>query len=121
MRAVRSTDFAARRCYQVDLIDNSEEHGARFFDVDTGLQAGVTWFRKTSSGPVLVTRELFNYRRFDDLLIPATVTRFEPGRRQVFIVASVAFADVAESLFAPPEQIRKLLKTAPSDNGLRLD
>jgi hypothetical protein len=119
-RTVRCANFAEKRCYRVDLIDEAGQQGARFFDVNTGLQVGMTW-SSTVAGGSAATRLLSCYRDFGGLLVPATMTRIEPGRREIFDITSVVVANIAESRFTPPEPVRELLGSAPAKVGLRLN
>jgi RNA polymerase sigma factor (sigma-70 family) len=105
MKNVRITDFAGQRCYRVKTIDVKGQQRVRFFDINTGLQAGSIWSTATPASPENVTTWYADYRQFGEKLIPTTVTRERMGRRQVFRITSVDFTEVPKSHFDPPVKI----------------
>ena len=64
----------------------------------------------TPMGEIEATTVLSDYRSVGGILIPHTVTQSMMGMQQIFTTETFEVAEVPDSLFAPPPQIRALIE-----------
>lgn len=100
----------ARSCYKVALsrIDGAEDFD--FYDAGTGLRAGGINTRETSMGTMTVTSAIGGYKKFGNLLLATTQSQKVMGVEQTITLNSVEFDKVDASVFAPPAEIKALIK-----------
>lgn len=110
IKTVEKTTFDGRPCYKVSLVRKDGSEDFDYYDVATGLKAGMTGTRETPMGPTTVTQVTTDYKKFGGILIPTAVKQTAMGAEQMLAITSVEFDNVPPSTFDPPAQIKALLK-----------
>lgn len=110
MKTLEQTTFDGRQCYKVSLTKKDGSEDVEFFDLQTGLRAGRIVTRETPMGAISVTQTLTDYKKFGDLLQPATMKQSLMGIEQVFTTISIEYDKVDPSVFEPPAAIKALIK-----------
>jgi CHAT domain-containing protein len=103
-------DFEGWRCYKVRLLRRTGDEDIEFYDVASGLRAGRVATRETPLGPVTSTMVLTDYKRFGNLVQPATVRIQGGGVLQVIRVSWTEYDRVPASIFELPPQIIALVR-----------
>lgn len=110
MTTLERTDFEGRPCYKLRLVRKSGGEDTEFYDVETGLKAGSITTRETQMGTVTGTTVATNYRKFGNLLHPATVRSQIGPVQQLITITSVEYDRVPSSVFDLPADIAALVK-----------
>src|SRR3990172_163107 len=110
MTTVEKTTFEGRPCYKLSLVKTDGTEDFEYFDVETGLKAGMTGTRETPMGSITATQMQSDYRKFGDLLQPTTLKQRAMGVEHVFSITSVEYDKVDSSTFQPPPEIKALIK-----------
>lgn len=110
MTTVEKTTFEGRPCYKVRLVTRGGGEDFEFYDVETGLKAGSIATRETTMGSFTGTTVETDYRKFGNLLQPATVKQTVMGIQQVVTLESVEYDKVDPAVFEPPAPIKALVK-----------
>ena len=110
MTTVEETTFDGRRCYKLQLVRKGGGEDIEYYDAQTGLKAGSTTTRETPMGTVTATTVESGYRKFGDILQPASVKQTLMGLQQVIALTTVEYDTVPESVFELPTQIKALIK-----------
>ncbi len=110
MKTVEKTTFEGRPCYKVSLVKKNGSEDFDFYDVETGLKAGMIATRESQMGPMAVTQVTSDYKKFGGLLVPTTMKQSAMGVDQVLKLTTIEFDKVDPSVFEPPAQIKALLK-----------
>jgi hypothetical protein len=110
MKTVEKTTFDGRDCYKVSLVRRGGGEDFEFYDVATGLKAGQMMQRETPMGTVPATLTFSDYRKFGDMLHPATQKVTAMGTEQVVTITSVEYDKVDPAVFEIPAQIKALIK-----------
>ena len=103
------TDFEGHRCYWLHGTTNWGKDNNQFYDVDTGLLVGYRF--ESDDAAKTITIALFqDYKNFGGPLM-ATKVVFRTGDRSGSrTYKSVNYEPLADSLFEPPEAIKRLVK-----------
>ena len=110
MTTVERTDFDGRPCYKVRLVRKNGGEDFEFYDVTTGLKVGRIATRETQMGTVTGTAVETDYRKFGNLLLPATIKNSLMGVQQVITIQTIEYDAVPASAFEPPAEIKALIK-----------
>lgn len=110
MTTLERTDFEGRPCYKVKLVRKTGGEDTEFYDVETGLKAGSITTRETQMGTVTGTTVATDYRKFGNLLQPATVRSQIGPVQQLITITSVEYDRVPASAFDLPAEIAALVK-----------
>lgn len=112
VKTVEKVTFDGRPCYKVSLkrIDGSEDFD--YYDVATGLRAGVEGTRETQMGTITQTSVESGYKQFGKLMQPTElVTTTKPASvEQRITLETVEYDTVEPSTFDPPAAIKALIK-----------
>jgi hypothetical protein len=110
MTTLERTDFEGRPCYKLRLVRKTGGEDTEFYDVATGLKAGSITTRETQMGTVTGTTVATDYRKFGNLLQPATVRSQIGAVQQIITITSVEYDRVPASVFDLPAEIKVLVK-----------
>lgn len=107
---VEKTTWEGRPSYKVSLVrhDGSEEF--EYYDVENGLRSGRELSRDNPAGTLKVTQITSDYRKFGDLMHPATITINVMSVQQQLTISSVEYDKVDPAVFEPPAAIKALIK-----------
>lgn len=110
VKTVDKVTFDGRLCYKVALsrIDGSQD--VDYYDVETGLRAGVEGTRETQMGTITQTSIEGGYKKFGKLMQPTLLTTKAMGVEQRITLETVEYDTVQPSVFAPPAAIKALIK-----------
>ena len=110
VKTLEKTTFDGRPCYKVAVtrIDGSED--VDYYDVATGLKAGSVNTRESPMGTLTMTSTEGDYKKFGGLLHATKVTQKVMGVEQVITLVSLEYDKVDASAFAPPAEIKALIK-----------
>lgn len=99
-----------RSCFKVALsrIDGTED--IDFYDAGTGLRAGGVNTRESSMGTMTLTSAIGGYKKFGNVLVATTQSQKVMGVEQTITLSSVEYDKVDPSVFAPPAEIKALIK-----------
>jgi hypothetical protein len=102
-------DFEGHRCYWLHGTTNWGKDNNQFYDIDTGLLVGYRF--ESDDASKTITIALFQeYKNFGGPLM-ATKIVFRTGDQSgTRVYESVSYEPLADSLFEPPEAIKRLIK-----------
>jgi hypothetical protein len=110
MATVAKTQFDGKECYQVKLVYKSGRQTTEYYDVKTGLQAGLQSTQESPQGAIDTTTRLADYTKFGETLQPRKITQMLGETEQVLTITSLSFDPIPEQEFAQPEPIKALVK-----------
>jgi hypothetical protein len=103
------TDFEGHRCYWLHGTTTWGKDNNQFYDVDTGLLVGYRFEADDASKTVTIA--LFqNYKNFGGPLTATKNVERAGDRSTTFTYESVSYEPLGDSLFEPPEAVKRLLK-----------
>ena len=105
---VGQTTFDGRDCYEVKTVREAGFEVTEFFDVRTGLLAGVKMNASSQMGAVPVTTLVSDYTEFGGILTPTVTRQLMMGLESVTTISSVTFEPIDASAFELPDQIAAL-------------
>jgi hypothetical protein len=110
VKTLDKVTFDGRQCYKVALtrIDGSQD--VDYYDVETGLRAGVEGTRETQMGTITQTSIESGYKKVGKLLQPMLLTTKAMGVEQKITLETVEYDNVQPSVFDPPAAIKALIK-----------
>jgi hypothetical protein len=111
MKTLEKTMWEGRPSYKVSLTlpDGSED--IEYFDVETGLKTGRVITREMlMMGPLPVRHIGSDYRKFGDMMHPATTRQVAMGSEIVITISSIEYDKVDPSVFELPSAIKALVK-----------
>lgn len=106
---IGESEFDGRPCYKVRVTTRWNEEYFEFFDKATGLLAGSIRTQETPMGALEVTTMTRDYREFGGIKVPARVVQRLLGQEQSFMIESIEYDGVDDSVFALPQEIRVLV------------
>jgi hypothetical protein len=110
METVALTQFDNRECYELKVVLNSGRENREFYDVKTGLLAGVRGTQESPQGSSEAVLTLQAYQKFGDLQ-QVSKMKIQSEQGDVTItVTSVEYDTVPDSQFEAPAEIKALLK-----------
>lgn len=107
---VERTTFEARPVYKIRLVKKTGGEDIEFYDMDTGLRAGLISTRESPMGPMQSTVILGEYKKFGPLMQPTTMKVNMMGTQMIMSISTVEYDKVDPSVFAPPAPIKALIK-----------
>ena len=109
MEVVEVTPFEGHTCYHLKGTNKWGKVNEHFYDTASGLLIGYR-FNSSWRGGSGDESEVFSaYRGFGGWLMPARAAHKSADGEQVETIASVSFDDVADSVFALPDEVKALL------------
>jgi hypothetical protein len=110
MTTVEQTLFEERPVYKVRLVKKAGGEDFEFYDVETGLKAGSVSTRETPMGALQGTTAYGDYKKYGVLRQPTTMKMTTLNVQMVMSVLAMEYDTVDTSVFAPPPQIKALIK-----------
>lgn len=110
MTVADKTTFDGREVYKLILVLKGGREVTEFYEIESGLRAGVIRTDQSPMGPITSTIAERDYRRFGPLLQPTSLTVSAMGIEQVVKIDLFEFDQVPETAFAPPPAIQALVK-----------
>jgi len=102
--------FNGRACYHLKGINNWGRVNEHFYDTETGLLVGYAFNTAWRGGHGDATTTFEDYRDFGGVLMPVKTTTRDGDSLSVFMITSVTYDDVSDSVFELPEAVRAKLK-----------
>jgi len=102
------TDFEGHTCYWLHGTTLWGKDNNQFYDVETGLLVGYR-FQSDDGAKQNVIALFQGYQRFGGLLMPTKRISRVAERTQTFTITSVSLEPLTDSLFDPPQDVKKLL------------
>lgn len=110
METIERTDVEGTACYRVRIVWKSGRESFDCYAVDSGLLVSTTSKSETVMGTVEATMLYSDYRDFAGLRIPTRTRQRVMNQEFVLTITSVEFGTVSADAFAPPPEVRALLK-----------
>ncbi|MBM3839070.1 MAG: hypothetical protein FJ398_14100 [Verrucomicrobia bacterium] len=110
METLELAQFEKKECYKLKLVKKNGQEVTEFYDVKTGLLAGMIMTQESPFGPVQATNVLEEYKKFNDVLFATKVTQRMGPIEQTMILSQYELNKVEDSKFELPEQIKALVK-----------
>jgi hypothetical protein len=110
METVGTTQFEGQECYEVKLVQKSGRQTTEYFDVKTGLMAGLKATQETPQGEVGVTTRFREWKKFGDLLQPTKMTQKLGENDQMIAFDTVSMEPIPDKEFEQPDAVKKLVK-----------
>lgn len=110
IKTVEKATFDGRACYKISLVRKGGGEDFEFYDVATGLKAGVVGSRETQMGAIVATEMRGEYRKFGNLLQPTSIRQSAMGIEQVVTITTVEYDNVPSTAFEPPAAVKALIK-----------
>jgi hypothetical protein len=110
MSTVEKTTFEGRPVYKIRLVKKTGGEDIEFYDVETGLRAGLISTRESPMGAMQSTVVLGEYKKFGNVLSPTTMKVSAMGTQMVMAITTIEYDKVDPAVFAAPAAIKALLK-----------
>jgi hypothetical protein len=110
MTTVEKTTFEGRPAYKVRLVKKNGDEDVEYYDVETGLRAGVVATRESPMGPMQGTTIATDYKKFGQLLQPTTMKINVMTTQMIMSITTVEYGTVGAAVFVPPAPIKALIK-----------
>jgi len=121
MEVVDVQDFNAHSCYHLRGVNNWGKTNEQFYDRQSGLLIGYAFNTAWRGGNGDATQTFEDYRDFGGVLMSAkTITR-DGNSLSTFMITSISYDDVDDSIFALPHAVSErlaasqMLRFKPSD------
>lgn len=111
--SARSTGRAVmggKECIRVEVKWKSGRETIDCYGTQDGLLIGTVVQQAGPAGTAEVATLYGEYRTFGELRMPTRMTLQLPGVEQVLSISSISFDAVPDSVFAPPPEIRALIR-----------
>lgn len=102
--------FNGKDAIQLKVVSKAGRETAEFYDPANGLLIGQRTSQETPQGTVEATLTFSDYKKFTDILQPTKILISAGGFEQVLTLTAVEYDKVPETAFAPPDEIKALLK-----------
>ena len=103
------TDFDGRRCYWLHGTTHWGKDNNQFYDVQTGILVGYR-FQADDKSTAVSTLVFEDYKNFGGPIVATKLISRTADRMRTFIVKSVSYAPLADSIFDLPPAVKALLK-----------
>ena len=110
MTLVSRGPFEGEDCFEVKLVRTTGFEYTEFFNVKSGLLAGVKMNATSNMGTVPVTTSVAEYKAFGGVLTPTVSRQKMMGLESVMTITNVAFDPVDPKAFDVPPQIAALVR-----------
>lgn len=110
MKTVERAEFDGRPCYRIQLVRKRGGEETHYFDVGTGLRAGVSATREMAMGSVPVTVVESDYRQFGRGRHATKLTTSMMGTQMIITISDMEFDKVEPTVFELPAEIKALIK-----------
>jgi hypothetical protein len=101
--------FNGRTCYHLKGVNNWGRLNEQFYDTETGLLVGYAFNTAWRGGHGDATATFEDYKDFGGVLMPVKTTTRDGDSLSVFVITSVTYDDVSDSVFELPEAVRAKL------------
>ena len=108
--SLEKTTFEGRPAYKLKLVKKNGDEDIEYYDVETGLRAGVVATRESPMVPMQGTTIASDYKKFGQLLQPTTMKINVMTTQMIMSVTTVEYGNVDAAVFAPPAPIKALIK-----------
>ena len=110
MTVVGREEFDGRQVYRVKVISLRGTEQIEFFEVESGLQAGIEATRDTPMGTMPTTTMFRDFQRFGQLTFPSKVVQRLLGQEQTVLFSAYEYDNVPPATFDLPTVIKALIK-----------
>ncbi len=110
METLGKEEFNGEQCYKLKLAHKSGFESTEYFSIKTGLQVGFIATQHTQFGPVTATTLVSDYKKFDDLLMPARTVQKVSGIETVMTIEKMEYDKVDPKMFDIPPEVKTLLE-----------
>jgi zinc protease len=109
---VGQSAFEGSDCYEMKLVRTSGFEYTEFFNVKTGLLAGMKMNATSQMGSIPVVQVVSEYKSFGGVMTPTVTRQRMMGLESEMTITNVSFESVDPTSFALPPQIAALAKQA---------
>lgn len=110
MTVVGREEFDGRQVYRMKVISMRGTEQIEFFEVGSGLQAGIEATRDTPMGTIPTTTMFRDFQRFGPLTFPSKVVQRLLGQEQTVLFSAYEYDNVPPATFELPTVIKALIK-----------
>jgi hypothetical protein len=107
MQVVGVEVFNGHPCYHLKGVNNWGKTNEQFYDKETGLLLGYRFNTAWRGGNGDASQTFEDYKDFGGVMMPVTTTSRDGNDVFISTITSVTYDDVADSVFALPEAVRK--------------
>ena len=109
VETVDQTTFEGRPTYRVRMTRPTGEVLTEYFDVETGLSAGVSASVSGPMGPMELVSVFQGYQRFGGVQRPTRTIQRNPQFETLLTISAIEFDGVSEEAVATPAAVRALI------------
>jgi hypothetical protein len=111
MTVLERAPFEGRDCYSLEIVRKSGFKLIEYYDVSSGLMAGMKMSSSSAMGVVPnVVTVLDGYKSFGGILTPTVARQRALGIESVLTIERIEYDNVPESALALPAEVEALLK-----------
>jgi hypothetical protein len=110
MEVLGSEEFGGEDSYKLKLVHKTGFESTEYFSKKTGLQTGFTATQESPLGSITSTTVVSEYKKFDDLFLPAKVTQKAAGVETIMTIDKIEFDKVDPAIFEAPAEVKALLE-----------
>lgn len=123
MQTIGRVVFDGRPCYKLRIFDNIDRGFHEYFDVETGLKAGVEKITEYEKGDMTSAEILRDYKEFDGVMVPTRAfTRLTgQGKQneliQIVTYEEVSFDTLSDEDFEMPDAVKQAAERQLGEAG----
>jgi hypothetical protein len=106
-------DFDGRKCYKIKIVKLSGSEGAEFYDISTGLIAGIQAQVDSPMGKIDQTNIFSDYKEFGGLRMPTKIQQKNGQFDATISFTNVEFDNADPAVFVIPEALKAKAKPVP--------
>jgi zinc protease len=103
-------DFEGKKCYRVKIVRVTGGEGSEFYDIETGLIAGIQAQQDTPMGKIDQTSAFSEYKEFGGLKFPTKIQQKNSQFDATITFTAIEFDKVDPAVFELPEAVKAKLK-----------
>jgi hypothetical protein len=106
-------DFDGRKCYKIKIVKLSGSEGFEFYDVSTGMIAGIQAQVDSPMGKIDQTNVFSEFKEFGGLKMPTKIQQKNGQFDATISFTNVEFDNVDPAVFVIPEALKAKAKPVP--------
>ncbi len=109
MKTLEKTEFDGRMCYAVETVSQAGTNETRYYDVKTGLPAGVITAMQSDFGEMKNTTYLRDYKEVEGVMYAMTMEVAGPMGAQMLKINEVKLNTLEKDDFAMPDVVKNVI------------
>ena len=110
VETVGLVDFEGAQCYKVKIVRTTGGEGFEFYDVATGLIAGIQAATETPLGKIDQTSVFSDYKEFDGVKMPTKIRQKNAQYDAVITFTAIEWDKVDPAVFVLPDVLKAKVK-----------